>query len=70
MRGKKAKQLRKTLLNKTAETLLLLRNEVGESTKNMTETAIWKCFKRLYKNNKVPQSFLIKNQKTKKGEVK
>ena len=59
MNGRKSKQLRKTMLNKTPEVLVLIRSEVGEKTKEMHPTAIWRTFKRLYKQGKVSEDLLV-----------
>lgn len=53
----KTKQLKKALLTKTPEVLLLVKNNVKD-TKDMTAEALWRTFKRLYKNDKVPKSLL------------
>jgi uncharacterized protein YjfI (DUF2170 family) len=60
MRGKKAKQLRKTLLRKTEEVLLLVRNEYGDLTMQMTPQSLSKAFKRMYKKGLVPNKMLVK----------
>ncbi|RLD63315.1 MAG: hypothetical protein DRI84_09850 [Bacteroidetes bacterium] len=59
MRQKKVKELRKILLNKTSAVLLLVRDVYGENTKNVeSPQAIWRAFKKLYKQNKIPKSLL------------
>lgn len=63
MNQQMAKRLRKTLLHKTDEILLLLRQEFGEMTKEMTETSVYRNFKKLYKQGKVPPSLIEKTSR-------
>ena len=53
MRGSKATKLRKVLLKKLPEILLILRNELGEKTEEMTARQIYQHTKRLYKEGKL-----------------
>ncbi len=56
MNGRKSKQLKKILLKNTPEVLAIVRNEYGEQTMQMTPESLWKNFKRMYKNGKLPKS--------------
>lgn len=57
MNSGKAKQLRKIMLSKTSAVLLLVREQCGEDTKSIeTPQAVWRKFKQLYKEGKIPQS--------------
>lgn len=59
MNQKQTKRLRKALLTKTAEVLTLIRNEYGSQTeKTETPQAVWRQFKELYKNGRVPAKLL------------
>jgi hypothetical protein len=60
MNGRKSKQLKKTLLKKTAEIMLLVRDEYGDQTMQMSSDSLWKNFKRMYQNGKIPESLLVK----------
>jgi hypothetical protein len=55
MRGKKVKQLRKKLLNDPMPFLLILRNEIGARTEELTTEGVWRNVKRVYKNGKLPK---------------
>ena len=61
MRGKKVKELRKLLRNENS--LIALRNILGEKTKEMNQMQLYQNFKRVYKqkSNLVPK-------RLKKGE--
>jgi hypothetical protein len=66
MRQKRIKQLRKVLLKKTSDVLLLIRDVYGENTKNIENPqGVWKLFKKLYKEGKVPASLLILEKENK-----
>ena len=66
MRQKRIKQLRKVLLQKTSDVLLLIREEYGEDTKKVESSqAVWKLFKKLYQEGKVPTSLLILEKENK-----
>jgi hypothetical protein len=61
MNGKKTKQLKKTFLTKTNEVLVLIRDEYGDVTKKIESPEnVWKLFKKMYKNGKIPNEFLVK----------
>lgn len=53
MRGSAIKKMRKVLLGKTPEFLLILRNEVGERSQNMGPRQIYQHAKKLYKSGKL-----------------
>lgn len=60
MNQRKTKQLRKTMLKKTAEVLTLIRSEFGQKTEQIERPQqVWRNFKTLYKMGKVPKSLLI-----------
>lgn len=60
MNQRKTKQLRKVLLTKTSAVLLLIREHYGEKTEQVKNAqGVWRKFKKLYKEGKVPQSLLI-----------
>jgi len=62
MNKKKVKQLRKTFMVKPSEVLLKLREVYGDKTKHMeTPNAVWRSFKKLYKEGKINNNFLVKN---------
>lgn len=62
----KAKQLRKVFLKKTSAVLLLIRDHYGEETQNMTSPqALWRRFKKMYKQGLVPDSLLILEKENK-----
>lgn len=59
MNAKQAKKLRKVLLNKTPEVLMLINKHYESKTKEIqTPQAVWRLFKELYKNGKVPANLL------------
>ena len=53
MRGKKLKQLRKYIVENQEEVLLLIRNDVGEKTKDMGPRQVLHHAKRLHKEGKL-----------------
>ena len=53
MRGTKAKKIRKYLLTNTQEVLLLIRNKMGDATKNMGPRQIYQHTKKLYQEGKI-----------------
>lgn len=53
MRGIKSKRLRKILLKKFPEILLVLRSDVGKKTEEMTARQIYQHAKRLCKEGKL-----------------
>jgi hypothetical protein len=60
MNQKKSKLLKTILLKKTSEVLLLIREYYGEGTKNIeSPQALYKLFKKLYKEGKIPSNLLI-----------
>jgi hypothetical protein len=60
MRQKRVKQLRRILLKKPNEVLVMIREEYGQMTQQIeTPQALWRTFKKMYKNGKIPQNFLI-----------
>jgi hypothetical protein len=64
MNQKTAKRLRKTLLKNTPEVLMLLREEFGEKTEEVENPqTVWRSFKKLYKQGKVPQEMIMKKVK-------
>jgi len=66
MNGEMSKRLKKTLLTRTEDVLLLIRSEYGSKTESTeTPTGVWRDFKRLYKAGKVPANLIVKW----KGEV-
>lgn len=69
MNQKMARRLKKTLLEKTPEVLMLLRKEFGERTDDIdSPNRVWRNFKKLYKQGKVPKEMIWKYEK--KGERK
>lgn len=61
MNGSQTKRLRKTLLTKTEEVLLLIRDEYGVKTeKTKHPQTVWRYFKKMYKAGKVPASLIVK----------
>lgn len=59
MNSKQAKRLRKILLTKTSAVLALVRSEYGSKTEQIeTPQGVWRNFKKLYKEGKVPESML------------
>lgn len=67
MSQKTIRRLKKTLLQKTPEVLMLLRKEYGERTSEMeTPERIWRNFKKLYKQGKVPKEMIWKYEKKRK----
>jgi len=67
MRGKKAKELKRTFRDKTNEVLILIRNEYGEATKYMTESIMFNRFRQMYKRGKIRHDLLVRKNK-RKGE--
>jgi len=60
------KRLRKTLLEKAPEVMMLIHSHFGEKTKQIeSPQAVWKNFKKLYKMGLVPKTMIIKTQKEK-----
>ena len=60
MREVMAKRLRKTLLKKTPEVLMLLRDEFGNKTNEIERPQqLWRKFKQLYKQGKVPSNMIL-----------
>jgi len=59
MNRHKTKQLKRTLLIKTPDVLLVIKNEIKDTSK-MTAQSVWRTFKRLYKNGKISKKLLIK----------
>lgn len=60
MREVMAKRLRKTLLKKTPEVLMLLRDEFGDKTSEIERPQqVWRKFKHLYKQGKVPSNMIL-----------
>jgi hypothetical protein len=53
MRGSAIKKMRKILLKKTPEFLLILRNEVGERSKDMGSRRVYQHAKKLYRSGKL-----------------
>lgn len=53
MRQKKAKQLRKYILDNTQEFLLKLRNEYGKETEKLGGRQIYQRAKKMYYNGKL-----------------
>lgn len=53
MRGTKIKKLKKKLLTNTEEILLLIRNEYGSLTEQMTAKQVLRIAKRMYKQGKI-----------------
>jgi hypothetical protein len=55
------KRLRRTLLQRTADVLFLVRQEYGENTVNLeSPLGIWRLFKDLYKKGRVPNNLIVK----------
>ena len=66
MNQRMAKRLRKTLLNKTPEVLMMIHENFGDKTKEIeSPQSVWKQFKKLYKMGMVPPSFIMKPEKEK-----
>jgi len=53
MNKRAVKRVRKLLLNKTAEVLVIIRNNVGEASKEMGPRQVYQHAKRLYKKGKL-----------------
>jgi hypothetical protein len=65
MNQKTSKRLRKVLLEKTSAVLLLVREHYGETTGEIeTPQAVWRRFKDLYKQGKVPPSLFTKSERS------
>ena len=61
MNGQMTKRLRKTLLERTEDVLLLIRSEYGSKTENTENPqGVWRDFKNLYKAGKVPAKLIVK----------
>jgi len=66
MNGEMSKRLRKTLMTKTEEVLLLIRSKCGSKTeKTTTPQGVWREFKRLYHAGEVPANLIVKLKKEK-----
>ena len=59
MNRRKSKQLRKTLLEKTAEALVMIRNHYTRNTDIMTEKSVARAFKKMYKRGIISKEFLV-----------
>ena len=53
MNQKKAKQLRKYIINNIEDILMIIRNEYGSLTENMNENQIYRACKKLYYQGKL-----------------
>jgi hypothetical protein len=53
MNGKQVKKLKKKLLTDTEKILLLIRNEYGSLTQQMTEKQVYRITKKFYKQGKI-----------------
>jgi hypothetical protein len=53
MNQKKAKRLRKHILENMESALLILRNEFGERTKEMSARAVYQNMKKMYYEGKI-----------------
>ena len=66
MNKRMTKRLRETLLTKPTETLLMIRNEYATKTEEIKNPeTVWKKFKKMYMNGKVPKNFIVKQKKGK-----
>lgn len=61
MRGKRAKWIRKKLLNGHPAIYLDIRNHVGERTRGMSTTAIYRTAKRLWTSGKANKKFWLRD---------